>query len=211
MNEKERFLRSRAECYKLLSACFYQPEKELLTEEKVLENLTGFMKEACPEAAVFSSEMEAAFRGYGNEELLVEYAKLFIGPFELLAPPYGSVYLDADRRVMGNSTMEVIKLYEGEGLVFSDDFKEIPDHIAVELEFMSFLILKGIGAFNNSDEKVISETAKKEELFFSKLLKPWITPFSDKIKEGTENTFYRSLADCLLMFVEKTGCGTDCQ
>jgi len=34
------------------------------------------------------------------EDLMVDYAKLFIGPFDLLAPPYGSIYLDGQWLLM---------------------------------------------------------------------------------------------------------------
>jgi TorA maturation chaperone TorD len=47
---------------------------------------------------------------------------------------------------MGFSTMEVIKTYEQEGLGKSSDFKALPDHIVVEMEFMSFLIYQELAA-----------------------------------------------------------------
>ncbi|MDP3016975.1 MAG: molecular chaperone TorD family protein [Deltaproteobacteria bacterium] len=140
INEFILFERKRGDCYKLLSACFYLPKKEIYLEEKVFEALTLLLNTLCPDAAIFSAAMEETIQKYSNEDLAVEYARLFVGPYELKAPPYGSVYLGGARRVMGNSTMGVIKLYEETGLVMDKDFKELPDHIAVELEFMYYLI-----------------------------------------------------------------------
>ncbi|UTW70898.1 molecular chaperone TorD family protein [Anaerobacillus sp. HL2] len=37
-------------------------------------------------------------------KLKVDFAKLFVGPFDVLAPPYSSVYLNEGRAVYGEST-----------------------------------------------------------------------------------------------------------
>ncbi|MDP3298133.1 MAG: molecular chaperone TorD family protein [Thermodesulfovibrionia bacterium] len=192
--------KTRENCFRFLAACFYLPQKNLFAEKNLLVNLTKYLQEVCPDAAVFSSEMEKNFLQFSNEELSVEYSKLFVGPFELLAPPYGSVYLEG-RRVMGDSTMEAIKVYQKEGLSRSDDFKDLPDHIAVELEFMSYLIYKEIKALESSDFKTTEEFIDKQEDFLNRFLRRWVSPFCEKIKEGTNNGFYTALADCVSTFV----------
>ena len=45
---------------------------------------------------------------------------------------------------MGDSTMDVRMRYGDARLELAADFKEAPDHIAAELEFMHFLIFKEI-------------------------------------------------------------------
>ena len=149
--------------------------------------------------------MEETIQKYSNEDLAVEYARLFVGPYELKAPPYGSVYLDGERRVMGNSTMEVIRLYEEAGLVMDKDFKELPDHIAVELEFMYYLIYKEVEALEKSEREKALAFGGIRNHFFNRFLSPWIPPFCEKIKETTDNNFYIALADCLSTFVSKKG------
>ena len=145
--------------------------------------------------------MEKAFLEADEEGLTVEYARLFVGPFELKAPPYGSVYLDGERKVMGNSTIEVIKLYEETGLVMDKDFKELPDHIAVELEFMYYLIHKEVEALEKSEKEKALAFGETRLRFFNRFLSPWIPPFCEKIKEATDNQFYIGLADCLSTFI----------
>jgi len=114
----------------------------------------------------------------------------------LAAAPYGSVYLDESGRVMGNSTMDVIKWYEREGLARSDDCKDIPDHIAIELEFVSFLLYKEVHALENSDPHTAKEYAAKQHLFANAFLCPWAPEFCEKIRHGTDNDFYAALAGC---------------
>jgi len=199
----ERILRERmrGDCYRFLSACFCQPQKNVFQEEKVLQNLTKSLHRICPEAALFSASMEESILKCGNEELLVEYTRLFLGPFGVIAPPYGSVYLDGERRVMGDSTLEVIKMYRNEGLSGNADDRELPDHVAVELEFMSYLVFEEIKAMKKSDLRAAIEAVEKQECFSGEFLRRWIPPFCERIKENTENGFYAALAQCASTFI----------
>ena len=193
--------KKRGDCYRLLSACFYQPEKDVFLQEGIFENLAALLKEVSPEASAFAAEMEKVFLISGEVDLNVDYAKLFVGPNELLAPPYGSVYLDGERRVMGDSTMEVIKMYEEQGLSIDKEFRNLPDHITAELEFMYYLIFREIEALEKSDIATALNSIKIQELFLNRFLKQWVQPFCNKMREGATNGFYRSLADCTLTFI----------
>lgn len=193
--------RIRGDCFRLLSACFYYPKKEVFIQEYLFKNLTEALKRVCPPAAVFSEDMEETISHYSDEDLLVDYSKLFVGPSELKAPPYGSVYLDKERKVMGDSTMEVIEVYRSAGLSINDDFKELPDHIAVELEFMYYLIFKEIEAFEKSEMDAALDYIRMQQAFLDRFLGRWVGSFCEKIKEGTDNKFYLALADCISAFI----------
>lgn len=191
----------RGDCFRLLSACFYPPEKELYLKECLFQNLTTALSQVCPEALMSSTKMEEAFLHDSGEDLAVEYARLFVGPYELMAPPYGSVYLDHERRVMGDSTMEVIKIYKEAGLSIDEDFKELPDHVAVELEFMYYLIYQEVEALEKSQLSKALTLKETEELFLNRFLKPWVPRLCERIKASTENEFYIALANCVLVFI----------
>lgn len=199
------FERARRDCYKLLAACFYQPQKELFLEEEVFINLTNLLKPICPEAAVFSEEMGSAVFKYSNEDLLVEYARLFVGPSVLLAPPYGSLYLEEGGKVMGETTVKVLEVYKVEGLSLDEHFKNLPDHIAAELEFMFYLAFNEVEALENNNIEKAVYFLNKQRSFKQTFLGRWAVPFCEKIKQGTENEFYNALADCLAVYITKTG------
>lgn len=204
LEQNTAYKQARAECYKLLAACFYQPDKELFLEEKVFENLALLLNKTCPEAAVFSDRMCREIMNYSNEDLLVEYSRLFVGPYELLAAPYGSIYLDgAKMMVMGDSTMEVLSIYKGAGLSIDDNFGELPDHIAVELEFMYYLSAKEREALSRYESANAEILRTEQDAFISRFLGQWVPAFCEKIKEGTENSFYLLLADCLSAFIAR--------
>lgn len=193
-----------SDCYRFLSACFCQPQKNLFREERLLNRLTTNLQQSSPGAALFSALMEESIRNYSDEKLAVEYARLFLGPFEIKAPPYGSLYLDGERRVMGDSTMEVIRFYEEAGLSGDKDCMDLPDHIAIELEFVSYLIFKETEALGKSDFVTALDMVSRQEQFLDKFLGRWIEPFCEKIKESTENGFYTALADCASTFVKSS-------
>jgi TorA maturation chaperone TorD len=198
------FERARRDCYKLLAACFYQPQKKLYLDENVFAELGKLMTRVCPDAALFAEKMAASVMQYDEEELLVEYARLFVGPNELLAPPYGSVYLEEGGKVMGESTARVMEFYKAEGLSMDEQFQNLPDHITAEMEFMYYLAYHEVKAFEENDREKAVYFLNRQEAFLRMFLDGWIVPFCVKIKEGTENGFYQTLADCLSVFMSKT-------
>lgn len=136
-----------------------------------------------------------------DEEMKVEHARLFVGPFELLAPPYGSVYLEKGGMLMGDSTMAVQKMYHEAGL--SLDVMEAPDHIALELEFMHYLCLgESTAEAKRQHEEALAFTKRQAE-FMNRFLAPWIPAFCDNIRQGSDNHFYVHLADCLESFTRE--------
>jgi len=191
----------RGDCYRLLSACFYQPDKSLFIQENILGNLKEGVKRICPPASAFVKKMEDALSKYTNEELLIDYAKLFVGPNKLIAPPYASVYIEKERKVMGDSTIKTMEFYREAGLEISKDFKELPDHVAVELEFMYYLIFKEVEALRKSDIETTSRFIEMQHRFLNSFLGLWINSFCEKIKSGTDNEFYKALAECASVFV----------
>lgn len=195
---KEKFQRS--DCFKLLSACFYSPDLDMLINEDVCGNLTALFEQVIPEAVPCVKQMQQALHSYSEEELKIAHAELFVGPFELQAPPYGSVYLERNNQVMGKTTLEVIKKYQESGLKL--DIKEPADHIAIELEFMHYLYTLEAEAINSGNTAKVQSLASMRNDFLSVYLAPWIPLFCEKIRTTADNIFYRSLADCLENFIQ---------
>ncbi len=182
----------RGDSYKLLSECYY------LADEGLIENLSGLDTKM---GGTFSDIAKHCPRISDIASLAVDYSKLFVGPYGLLAPPYGSVYLEDTRRVMGNSTMDVRTKYEEEGLDIG--LKEAPDHIAIELEFMYFLIFKQVEATRNSDSKSAASYLRKQKAFLETHLGIWVSEFADNVEANAQTEFYKNLARLTKSFVKK--------
>ncbi|MHC4937991.1 MAG: TorD/DmsD family molecular chaperone [Planctomycetota bacterium] len=174
---------SKATAYRLLAGCLCEPEREVLRAEGVTEQLGQALEDACPTAAPAAAAMSDAIAKESDLDLRVEYARLFVGPHELLAPPYGSVYLE-DGTVMGESTVAAEEAYHAEGLTMKAD--ELPDHMAIELEFCSYL------ADRNVEKPFLREHPAR-----------WVAPFCARVRERTTSGYYRALADCLEEFVTR--------
>ncbi len=184
---------NRSDCYRLFSACFYEPDKDLFLEENVCLNL-GSLMVAFPEAAAAAQKMHSALTEATQHDLLLDYAGLFIGPFELIAAPYGSIYLEGNGRLMGDTTIAIKRYYADEGLKV--EVKEPPDHIAVELEFMSFLCKKEAAAIEQKNETESLRLSSLQADFFNSAMN-WLPAFCKKITGGAQTAYYRSLGECL--------------
>ncbi|MBI5846919.1 MAG: molecular chaperone TorD family protein [Nitrospirae bacterium] len=174
-------------------------------QEGLFENLSLLLKRVCPDAAVFSDKMGREIITYNNEELLVEYARLFIGPYELNAAPYGSIYLDEGRTIMADSTSRVNDFYRQMGLDMDADFSELPDHIAVELEFMYYLSFQQTEALKKGATDKALHFVRAQEEFLDRFMGTWVPVFCERIKAGTDNTYFEALADCLSLFIKSNG------
>ena len=181
----------RRDSYKLLADCYYLPDEELIETLSNLDKLKGSLFAGIAESASLTSDIKA---------LKIDYSTLFIGPYRLLAPPYGSVYLEKTRRVMGISTLDVRNKYADEGLRI--DIKEAPDHIAIELEFMYYLISKEVEAALSSDSIDATSYLKKQKDFLDAHLGIWVSDFSNSIEINAETSFYRDLACQTRSFIE---------
>ncbi len=184
-------LQARAETYKLLSECYYLPD------ENLLKSLESFKLKHGLELRELIRHMPVKDQ---LSDLAVDFSHLFSGPFKALATPYGSIYLDGNARIMGDSTISVGKLYQEEGLKVN--IKEVPDHIAIELEFMYFLGIKEIQAQKSNDKDLQEHFKEKQSLFLNQYLEPWIFKFVNSIEIGAKTKFYKVLATTTKQFIE---------
>ena len=83
------------------------------------------------------------------------------------------------------------------------DFKEAPDHITAELEFMYYLIFKEIEAFSNSDPETAIGFIQKQKSFLEDHLMAWVPEFAVDIIENAETSFYQNLAKTTETFLKQ--------
>ena len=181
----------RRDSYALLSSCFYLPDEKLIQA----------LNELPPSEGEWHSGLAHGAKPGDVESLRVEYSKLFVGPYQLLAPPYGSVYLEPRKTVMGESTMDVLNRLKTEGLAVQ--LREAPDHIAIELEFMFFLISKELEELRASNFDSAEAYQKKQQVFLDRHLGKWISQFADKVEEHAQTEFYKNLARATKSFVHE--------
>jgi len=196
----EQATRSRAACYRYLSACYCLPEGEFLSPDD-LTVFGGVLADIGSEAADMPQAMAEALEATAQSEMRIEYSRLFVGPFKLPAPPYGSVYLEEGHRLMGDSTLDAIRRYREAGVDVDPVQEDVPDHIAIELEFMAYLVHMQEEATTAGDSDALRDALDKQTGFLERHLCAWVPEFATIVKSETESAFYRNLADATETFL----------
>jgi len=161
--EDEEF--ERAKLYKLFSPLFMQePTDEILVQVR----------------DIFETKFNDT-----SDEIRMDFVYLFSDAAGHL-PPYESLYNYAiwdGAKLWGKATEEVQKSYSRAGLVLDEEIELIPDHLSVELLFMSYLIERGL--------------REHQKNFLQEHLSLWIPGYCDDIREHAQTAFYQSVAALL--------------
>lgn len=170
-----------------LAGCYARPGPDLDALLAASAEDSGSMGEF---GAQMFSDLLGKWRENTLQELLVDYAALFVGPFETIAPPFGSVYLEDRPILMGPSTRDVREYYRQAGLDMAESFNGPPDHITAQLEFLAFLVAGGPAAGPGEAQG----PGDLKQRFLEEHLGAWVAPFTAKMEDGAKTGFYRLLA-----------------
>lgn len=195
---------AREDLCRFLAACYYQPGPEF-GEEKVFDSMLHAATGIHPDLAAGARRLGEEFVAEGAENLLLDYTRLFLGPMQIIAKPYGSVWLERDKTLMGESTMAVQKLYREGGFDMDEEFHELPDHIAAELEFLYLLIYRENEAPRNGKPEALNEIYSLRKRFLDEHLARWVGPFTAAVRAGAQTGYYRHLAELTDRFVRMEG------
>jgi putative dimethyl sulfoxide reductase chaperone len=153
----------RAEAYRLLSEFFLKvPEEDMLRTIK----------------EDFELESEETV-----DEIRTDFDRLFRYP-EGKLPPIESFFLTLENT---SSAEEVAQFYSSAGLTIGEEFEYIPDHLYLELIFMSYLI----------------ETNKYDlqMKFLDEHLMNWVPYYCDELVKESKTDFYREIAEITREFL----------
>ncbi len=142
----------------------------------------------------------ARLKGAAAEEGLEgEYNRLF--RTGIACSPYETEYDPLCSVRKGQELSDILAFYTAFGLRLSDNMKELPDHIAAELEFMSLLHLKEVYARLRglSDEMAISVEAQGK--FLKDHLGRWVFSFCRRVERSSRAELYKSLSRLLSGFI----------
>jgi len=173
-----------------LAAYYCEPDDEIFYNEELNKVFFDNCKIFDDELYKYAKNTIDALKKYSNNELLQEYTRIFLGPFEAIAHPYASVYLEG-YILNGEVTQKILHFYNYCGLLFEEDVKDLPDNIVVMLQFLHYLFTCEMQGNENFPE--FDWTEKRKE-FIDLYLNTWIPKFTEQIITGTQNEFYKNLA-----------------
>jgi len=128
--------------YRFLAQCFYKaPDASWLSalREEGLFDSWPFRSKAEPVKAGLSALATYCAQWDPNrlKELEWDFNRLFVGPGEMLAPPWESVHLSKTKLTFQDSTLKVRQLYREFGWQAPAIHREPDDHLALELAFLA--------------------------------------------------------------------------
>lgn len=186
------FTEERNQMYLRLASAFTYPEQE------IVEELLGETK-----------SFSVFIQGSANEilqSMQIEYTRLFINTAyeSLLAPPYESYYRHEQSLLMHPSTIMDLKcLFQQAGLDIAEEIDLAPDHIAVEFEFMSYLVEEEHEYRKNNDEAKLAMVLNMQKKFIEMHLNVWIAQFFEKISRHSDHYFYKEMSQIGKRFLQK--------
>ena len=203
----------RSSIYGSLAVCLLNPSEENIGKilgkrnivKKVLECVEKLPKTSSFKTIGLLEKLANQIVGLDSLKLKVEYTRLFISSYpKVPCPPYESVYTTEDRLTMRENTLNVLRFYNRFGLGLVETFNEPPDHIAVELEFMYFLVSREAEAWKNNDKSEAYRYLEAEKEFLSKHLGVWVSDLHQCVeKHEKEIVFYRVMLCFLSEFIKE--------
>ncbi|CAM3614536.1 Tat proofreading chaperone DmsD [Rahnella bruchi] len=176
---------------KVLGAMLYYPPSSpevsaliaLFETDDWAESWPCVSDEARAQASEYFRQISSA-----DERLDDAFQRLFVGPYALPAPPWGSVYLDKESVVFGDSTLTLRQWMRENGIEPHLTQAEPEDHIGLLLMMAAWLAENSPALLNE---------------FLTMHLLPWAGRYLELLRQKAEHPFYVGVA----ALAESTLCG----
>ena len=191
----------RYECYRIFSFLFKIPNEQTWQNCNSLKNLQDYLKILKVPEYKYMNAINDELQKMIFEDLKIEFTKLFLGPFEVLVPPYGSCYIEGTKKIMQESTIKVKDYYINYGVNVEEGFNDLPDHIVPELEFMYYLLYNE-AEHDPEDEITAEQYQEASRDFFKNYFIKFTLSLSEAISEKTELKIFRDFATIFTGFLK---------
>jgi TorA maturation chaperone TorD len=194
-NEKETISR-------IMASLFYPPDQEMVKQihegslhsflQRVVRScggdsglLNGFLMKGDPEILLKDLEQEYSRLFSGLNEKGISLVESFYKPWTL--DPHCTLPFASQRGfLMGDSALHLLEIYRQCGLEAADEWKGAPDHLVLELEFLSTL-------YRCATDLEVNQ--------FMKDHLDWIPLLKEEIERSDPHPFYWSALEVLDLFL----------
>lgn len=189
-----------ADLFMLLAAAFAPPPAAMTTRdwcEPLLADLEDLGRGlAVDTAAARRALQEAASGPLTNDPWLVEYSRLFLVP-PVAATLNTGIYLEGG--LAGVSSQMMAQCYATGGFSQREDFRDLPDHVAIQLEF--------IGALLGRHVEGDADGLPMAQEFCRDFVAHWVRPLRSTLTKAADAhpaaVVYAGLADVLLAATDR--------
>lgn len=171
-------------CHQMIEGNFFQPFETLLTKPGM-------------KSSIALDDIKSIINKFDTDQLLFDqlnecYVRLFVNSKEgITAPLYESCYEYENAPMMGESAIKMMDRFKSKGLSIENKLHEPPDHIAVELEYLFFLLQE-----DGIDQKEIVNFAGETML-------PWVQIFNQHLESVKNDCRFYFAASKMLIEVLK--------
>lgn len=192
---------ARADIYRFLSLAFAYPERDHMES---LRDLSMDIEEAIDLLPYDIKDdfmsLRSAIKDMDIDALEPEYTEMFMTRMHC-SPVEASYGMKGFNRP--NILGDISGFYKAFGFSLSDKAGLTHDHIAVELEFMSFLALKEAYAIEQGMDENLDICVSAKKKFLDEHLGMWAGTFTKNLEMRTNEEFYRRLALMASRFVDE--------
>lgn len=165
---------------KLLGAFFYYPP----TSKQVAGLIDGLLQldqlANWPNQQLVTEQCQILSTQIQHPEIEYQFSLLFEGQGIMSAPPWGSVYLDQEKLLMGESQERYREFLQQQGLTLDTGMNEPEDQFGLMLMAYAILLEK---------QQLAAAQQLMTEYFLS-----WAPMYLDCLKQNQVSLFYRALA-----------------
>jgi len=169
-------------CRHMIEGNFFQSFEIILTKQEanpsvILDNINSIINRFDTPQSLFHHLNEC-------------YVRLFVNNKEgITAPLYQSCYEFENAPMMGESAVKMQNYFKSKGLSMENRLHEPPDHIAIELEYLFFLLQD-----SGVDQNEIASFAEQTML-------PWVQVFNQRLKSVIDDCRFYNLTSEILVLV----------
>jgi DMSO reductase family type II enzyme chaperone len=192
---------ARSRVYRFLGTAFLPPEERLTGYLVEAQETAGYLPYDEASLHVAIEEMASTLENTSREGLRTTYRRIFGHTISEECPlyetQYGGGHIFQQTQILG----DIAGFYRAFGLEVSDETKERPDHLSIELEFMSTLTHKEAHALAQGWEERVGMCREAQVTFIDEHIGRWVPLFAKRLGERVDG-FYRALAGVISIFID---------
>ncbi len=197
--EWERRQAQQALAYRFLGRCFHEPPNAdwmaALARDRMFREWPFPSAEDDAVAGLalltaFCESWEPAMLG----RLTWDFNRLFVGPGEMRAAPWESVYRSKTKLTFQEPTLAVRALYERFGFVSPAIHREPDDHLALELDFLAALAGLAAEAAAHGNANRLAMCFETQQAFLEEHLLAWAPRCLALVVKHAETDYFRGAA-----------------
>ena len=206
--QMERLLTARMYLYTLFHKAFGGTPNEKFLEAMCSEatrDALGEYAQESPElerAAGFFAGLVSANRADLLDSMKDEYVRMFVGPAQLVAYPWETVYVTHRLAACQESTILVREAYRLQGLEPRKLLRVPDDHVSIMCAFLAELARRSRAAFSRGDSASFAEALRVQQAFVAKHVLNWAYEYAAAARRSKTAAFYPQAIEAFADFAK---------